>query len=280
MEDFKTNITHDASMNWIRGKVPANVNDPETYKAARGFESYFARYLLDQVNGSSNMIGGKGYGGEIYQGMFVEAIGEEIASTGALGITDMIYRQMMDNKGIEPYKGEKSENKTLIKPAHRYGEMINEAAEKYEVDENLIMAVIQQESAGNRHAVSHAGAKGLMQLIDSTALEMGVSNPFNPRENIMGGTKYLKMQLDEFDDVKLALAAYNAGPGAVKKYGGIPPYKETIDYVKKVTSNLEKLDKAREEITQTRKAIEDLTKVQNFMSKYGQRPESRGKDGA
>jgi Rod binding domain-containing protein len=280
MEDFKANIVNDASMNWVRGKVPANVNDPDTYKAARGFESYFARYLLNQMNGAANLMGGKGFGGEIYQGMYVEAIGEQIASSGALGITDLIYRQMMENKGIEPYKNLNGGDDTLVKPNHRYHDLIAEASEKYEVDENLIMAVIQQESAGNKHAVSHAGAKGLMQLIDSTAAEMGVQNPFNPRENIMGGTKYLRMQLDEFKDVKLALAAYNAGPTAVKKYGGIPPYKETIDYVKKVTSNLEKLKESRKEIAQTRQAIEDLAKVQDFMNRLSQRPNIRGNDGA
>ena len=102
----------------------------------------------------------------------------------------------------------------------------------------LVSAVIKAESNGDPKAVSTAGAKGLMQLIDSTASDMGVRNVFDPRENIEGGVKYLRKMINRFGDIKKALAAYNAGPEAVKRYEGIPPYRETKNYVEKVLKNL------------------------------------------
>lgn len=121
--------------------------------------------------------------------------------------------------------------------AYDYSQYVSRVASKYDLEPGLIRAVIRTESNGDRSAVSKKGAMGLMQLMPSTADDMNVAHPFDPEENIEGGTRYLKYLLERFDgDLTLALAAYNAGPSAVEKYGGVPPIRETRQYVKRVLS--------------------------------------------
>ncbi len=125
-----------------------------------------------------------------------------------------------------------------LRRSTNYNSLIRQAASKYNIEPELIKAVIKTESNGNHRAVSKKGAMGLMQLMPTTANDMRVSNPYNPEQNIEGGTKYLRLLLEKFNgDLTLALAAYNAGPKTVEKYGwNVPPYSETKNYVKKVFS--------------------------------------------
>ena len=116
--------------------------------------------------------------------------------------------------------------------------IFEDAASCFGLSSRLLKAVAKAESNFNPKAVSKAGAMGVMQLMPATARSLGVSDPYDARQNIMGGAKYLKENLDRFGDVRLALAAYNAGPNSVKKYGGVPPYSETQNYVKKIMGYL------------------------------------------
>ena len=136
-------------------------------------------------------------------------------------------------------QGSAATEKTVATESANYAnpqlaQMIHAAAAKYSVDPKLVSAIAEVESGGDQSAVSPAGAVGVMQLMPETAAGLGV-NPYDMKSNVEGGTKYLREMLDTFDgDVKKAVAAYNAGPNAVKAYSGVPPYAETQNYVTSV----------------------------------------------
>lgn len=244
-------------------------------KAARDFETMMTSMMVKSMFESNGGIFGdeSNSGASMFDGFFINELSAKI-SQGNMGIAQSIYQNMTSEKlpdnplyrkiikfrdemrkiqkeenPIEnslsynnPLKVTSDNNVIPIKPTNtslarvnQYDEIIKQASQKFGVDENLIKSVILAESAGNSKAVSSAKAKGLMQLMDGTAKDMGVRNPFNPEENIIGGTKYLSFLINKFNgDLKKAIAAYNAGPGNVEKYDGIPPFRETKNYVNRV----------------------------------------------
>jgi soluble lytic murein transglycosylase-like protein len=137
-------------------------------------------------------------------------------------------------------------------PVKSTNQIVGEASRQHGVDQDFIRSVIRQESSGNAHAVSPAGARGLMQLMPGTALHLGVSDSFNSEQNVHGGTLYLRELLERYNgDAIKALAAYNAGPGAVDRYKGVPPYRETRKYVQRVVRDYNKSKRGAEKSAAT-----------------------------
>lgn len=144
---------------------------------------------------------------------------------------DKVYSDPVDKTPL-PHQSARSTSRVAD-----YHDIVHVKASQYDLDPLLVKAVITTESNWNERAVSRKGAMGLMQLMPATAMEMNVRDPYNPEENIEGGVKYLRYLLERFDgDLTLALAAYNAGPSAVEKFGNVPPISETKQYVHKVLS--------------------------------------------
>jgi soluble lytic murein transglycosylase-like protein len=227
---------------------------------ARQFESMFVSIMLKSMRSSvmENELIPRSTGEKIYTDMLDKEYASLLARNASFGLTDLILRELDGEKGTQgadalamlrglenrqwafetgaaPSTETSFNAMALARRAGRWSEIIADAAQRYAIDRDLLTAVVAQESAGDPAAVSHAGAKGLMQLIDSTASDMGVADVFDPRQNVMGGARYLRRLLDMHGgDERLALASYNAGPGAVRRYNGIPPYRETQDYVQRV----------------------------------------------
>ncbi len=233
-------------------------------QAAEDFEALFVFYMLRSMRQTVMKSGllGDGIGGEMWESMFDQELSGVIARNTPLGIAELLVQQLSQQTPASDQTGEQSPVSTGQLVPYRvalqrlqtvrrsltpsalerlapFEPHIQEASRQFGVDANLIRAVILAESSGNPQAVSPKGAKGLMQLMDTTAKALGVRNPLDPAENILGGTRYLSQLLQRFNgDTELALAAYNAGPTAVQKHQGIPPYRETRQYVAKVQAYL------------------------------------------
>ncbi|HTX02359.1 MAG TPA: lytic transglycosylase domain-containing protein [Candidatus Acidoferrales bacterium] len=160
---------------------------------------------------------------------------EQAEATGSFA---SMLQQQLSSAGVTD---EGAPNAPAMVPPAQIDALVNENAQSQAVDPALIKAIIANESGFNANATSNAGAQGLMQLMPGTASGLGVTDAYDPAQNVAGGTKYIKGLLDRFGgDVRLAVAAYNAGPGAVEKYGGVPPYAETQNYVQNVLSSYAK----------------------------------------
>ena len=159
--------------------------------------------------------------------------------------SEVLQQSMEDTYKFRDTVSNKKVFGTLVKPASDKGyskqqikELISNIAAKHGVNDKLVKALVNQESGFNPTVVSKAGATGLMQLMPATAKSLGVTNPKDPVQNVDGGVRYLKSMMERYNgNLILALAAYNAGPAAVDKYGGVPPYKETQNYVKNILAN-------------------------------------------
>ena len=237
-------------------------------KACQQFESLFIYYMLKTMKSSSeekSSLFGDDFGSDVFGQMFDEGLADKMALSSPLKIGDMLYKNFekrveaeklpANNPGSPPprIKAGRPAPKPAAKPENRPATdslshldgVIKEAAAEHKVDPQLVKAIILQESGGDPKAVSAKGAKGLMQLMDGTARMLGVSDPFDSRQNIFGGVRYLATLLNKFNgNVRNALAAYNAGPGAVEKYRGIPPYDETRKYVDNIIDTFQRLFKS------------------------------------
>ena len=260
----------------LSGKETLEDRKAKLFKASKDLESIFLYHMLQTMrktvpdNSGGLSAPGMGFGKDMYTQMFDQELASKMAGVGNRSLADELYEDLEKvlerESGIEPKPHKvntlienvrkpknlkiepiplESDKTTEIKPLEKsepfknLKPIIKRAAEKYNLKPELIESVIKAESGGNPKAVSPAGAKGLMQLMDTTATDVGITDSFDPEQNVQGGAKYLRQMLDRFGDIRTALAAYNAGPGTVQKYGGIPPYKETHDYIDKILGQLE-----------------------------------------
>lgn len=282
MESLELKITKPES-HFKQGKILnekySETDKRKLAQASKDFESMLTAMMIKSMTKTTDgLFGDDNYGGDVLDVLFENEMAKHISDAKGMGIADKIFRNMTGenitdfskkviskakaekvdpniHKAIMEIENTKPSNNTVkgidktkpssnaIKRLEKFEPIINEASNKFEVDKKLIKSIILTESAGIVNAKSKADAKGLMQLMDSTATDMGVLDPYDPKDNIHGGVKYLSKLLKQYDgDTNLALAAYNAGPGNVNKYDGIPPFKETQNYIARVNNYLNILE--------------------------------------
>ncbi|HUU30057.1 MAG TPA: transglycosylase SLT domain-containing protein [archaeon] len=253
----------------LKNYTNRETEDENLRKVSRELESIFIKQLMDTMQKTvpKEGITGDSPGMETWRDLFNQKLAEKISEENSIGLAGMIYRQLSKDldrhREVPPAEAEFNPIKKVFGPVSPKGnsetgsdkpaeiensgesdrglssfkELIEKNSARYSLDPALVAAVVMQESGGNPRAVSRAGAQGLMQLMPQTADSLGIGDVFDPEQNIEGGTRYLRNLLDQFEgDEILALAAYNAGPTAVQRYNGVPPYPETQGYVEKVTA--------------------------------------------
>lgn len=150
-------------------------------------------------------------------------------------------KKIVEEGGVFPHRSWSYDENSKPLWESKYNDIIVSAARQFDVDAALVSAVIKAESDYNPRTVSHKGARGLMQLMPATAKRFGVTNSFDPKQNIHAGTRYLRWLLQKFDgNADLAVAAYNAGEGNVWKYNGVPPFRETVNYINRIAKHIRK----------------------------------------
>lgn len=217
-------------------------------KLSRDFEAIFINMMLKSMKIGEDSTLGNSAENSIYQSMYQESLANQIANTSSFGIASLIFNSI--KKEIENIKTPTVQKPTQLQQNNYIPfkvnlpkdilDVVKKASAIYQVPEKLILSVMKAESNFNPQAISPKGAMGLMQLMPQTAQSLGVTNAFDPVQNIMAGTKLLSNLIQNLQSVPLALAAYNAGIGNVKKFNGIPPFQETVAYVQKVISYYEK----------------------------------------
>lgn len=218
-------------------------------KATREFEALFIAQILKNMRNVSFSKQDDGFGKDVMMEMADEAVSRQLSLTGMLGIGDLLYERLVgriqgdaagdsQSPAAVARVGKGKQQWPSKETVSKYHNEIAYAARETGLSPKLIEAVMMQESSGDSTAVSVKGAQGLMQLMPDTAEALGVADAFDPGENILGGARYLKSLLNRFGDLRSALAAYNAGPGTVERYGGVPPYEETQNYVDGIVANL------------------------------------------
>ncbi len=232
-------------------------------QVSRDMESLFVKMLLDSMDktvprGEDSWDNSQAM--QTWRGMLNEELAGQLGENSPIGMADMIYKQLSGDMArhlevpsataapvqaapgktgaappLAPEQPAAPPHSSATQRVRGLRGLIERAAAEEGVDPALVAAMIAQESGGDPEAVSPAGARGLMQLMPATARMLGVEDVFDPLQNMSGGVRYISQLLERFGgEEKLALAAYNAGPGTVDRYGGVPPYRETTDYVKRV----------------------------------------------